>query len=270
MDYGALVQAIIGIVGEVMASGDKAEAKALLERMRTEFQNIPLPSLEEIEAQQVGPSAMEGITTDPTLEAAQYDSLGQLGDVAENGLAGVDKATLNRIANQVSRRQSAGVAGIEADMAARGLAGSGMDYAAREQLASDSNQRLSEEGQNIGADSLQRRLKAVFGRGEMAGKMRGQGFDEKATKAAAQDTANRFNATMRSDAQRHNANLPQQRFANQMQKTAAAANPTAALVANYNNNANDTRSAAAGYGAAAKKFVNSWDDDDEEKEDDKK
>lgn len=265
MDYGALIQAAVTAIGELAAKGERDKAEALLTRMRTEFEGIPLPDLEEIEAIQLGPSAMEGVSTDPSLEAAQLQSLGQIGDVADNGLADVDKALLNKLANQVSRRQRAGMANIEGDMAARGLAGSGMDYALRASNAQDANQRLSEAGQNIGADSLERRLKAAYGRGEMAGKVRGQSFDEKSSRARAIDEINRQNAAARSQAQYHNAALPQQRFANQMQKTGAMANPTHALVANYNNNATSATNAAGAYGAAAGAFADSLDDDDEDK-----
>lgn len=265
MDYGALIQAAIGIVGELLAKGERDKAEVLLERMRTEFRDIPLPQLEEIEAIQLGPSAMEGVTTDAGLEAAQYDALGQVSEVADKGLSDVDKALLSKIANQTNRAQRAGAAGIEADMAARGLAGSGMDYALRAENAQQANQRMGEAALDVGAQSLDRRLKAAFGKGQMAGKIRGQSFDEKSARAKAADEVARQNAAARTQAQYYNARLPQQRFANQMQKTGAIANPTNALAANYNNGATDTRNAFAGYAASANKFVNSIDDDDEEK-----
>ena len=268
MDYGALVQVAVGLIGELLAADKKDEAQALLTQMRVQFQGIPLPDLKDIEAVQLGPSAMEGVKTDPTLEASQYDALNQLKDIISgNGLSAIDAAQINTDANQVARRQRAGMAGIESDMAARGQAGSGMDYGIRAGMASDANQRLSEAGQNVQAQGLQRRLQAIGQTGEMAGKMRGQAWDERSAKAQAADTVARLNAAARSQAQYHNANLPQQRFANQMQKTGAMANPTNALAANYNNNANDTRNAFGYYGAAAGKFVDSATEDDDKKKD---
>lgn len=257
MDYGALIQAVLGIVGEFANAGKQQEAEALLQSLRTRFEGIQLPDLKDIQAEQLGPSAMEGVKTDPALESAQMESLGQLGDVSKTGLADVDTAALNRIGNQVARRQKAGMAGIESDMAARGQAGTGMEYAARAQAASDANQRLSEEGQNVGSDAILRRLQAVSQRGELAGRIRGQSFGEKSKVADAQDLINRLNAASRSQAQYHNANLPQQRFANQMQKTGAIANPTNALAGFKVNQGNDERNALAGYGAAAGQFANS-------------
>lgn len=257
MDYGALIQAVLGVVGEFANAGKQQEAEALLQSLRTRFEGIELPDLKEIQAQQLGPSAMEGVKTDPALEGAQMDALGQLGDVSKTGLADVDTAALNRIANQVARRQKAGMANIESDMAARGQAGTGMDYAARAQASSDANQRLSEEGQNVGSDALLRRLHAVSQRGDLAGRIRGQSFGEKSKVADAQDLINRLNAASRSQAQYHNANLPQQRFANQIQKTGAIANPTNALAGFKINQGADEREAAGRWGAVAGNAVNS-------------
>lgn len=265
---GTIVQAIIGLIGESIAKGEREDAARMLAVMQQQFANIPLPSLEEIEAIQLGESEMEGVTTDPRLEASQYDALGGVSEIADDGMSAVDTAALNRIGNQVARRQKAGMAGIESDMAARGQAGTGMDYALRAQAASDANQRLSEEGQNVGAEAMQRRYRALMDQGDMSGKMRGQQFAEKSKKAEAADMISRLNAASRSQAQSYNATLPQQKFKNQLTKTAAVANPTNAMVGMKVDGANDTRNAFAQYGAAAGKAVESasnyYDDDDEE------
>jgi hypothetical protein len=257
MDYGALIQAAVSIVGELLAADKEDEAKALLTHLRTQVAGIPLPSLDEIKAQQLEKSQLDAYTADPRLEQAQMDTLGALGDVTKNGLADVDNAALNNIANRVNRRQRAGAAGIEADMAGRGLAGSGLDYATRAAMASDANQQLSEAGQNIGAEALQRRIQALGQRGELAGKIRGQGFDEAAKKAEAADTINRINAGMRERAQYYNANLPQQRFQNSLTKVGAMANPTNAVAAMNMQGANSTRDLYAGLGAAASRYTDS-------------
>src|SRR5690348_5897201 len=266
MDYGALIQAAIGAIGEALAKGERDKAEALLTRMRTEFEGIPLPNLEEIEAQTLGPSALESVRADPALEGAQYEALGQVGELADSGMGAQDRAALNAIANQAARRQRAGAAGIEADMAGRGLAGSGVDYATRAQLASDTNQRISEAGQNIAGDAANRRMQAILAKGDLSGRMRGQQYSEKANAANARDAIMRFNAQSRDSANRYNQAQRQQRFQNQVQKTGAIANPTNALASFNLQNAQDTRDAAAGYGRAAGKFANSWDDDEEEKD----
>jgi hypothetical protein len=253
----ALVQAVIGIVGELLAADQRDEAEALLGRMRTQFEGIQLPNLEEIEAQQLGDTALADIKADPTLEAAQYDSLGQLGDISETGLADADRAAMNRMANMTARRQKAGMAGIQQSMAQRGLAGSGLEYGARMQEAQDSNQRLSEEGQNVAGDAAQRRMNAILARGDMSGRMRGQQYNEKSEAAKARDAIARFNAASRDSASRYNQGQRQQRFANQMQKTGAIANPTNALAGFKAQSANDTRQFYGNMGAAAGEGVDS-------------
>lgn len=262
MDYGAIIQVIFGLVGEFMADGDKQKAEALLQQARRDFKGIQLPTLEEIEAQQLGQSALEEIRADPTIEGEQYEALGQVDELSQTGTGIQDRAALNTIANQLGRRQRAAAAGIEADMAGRGLQGSGIDYATRAQMGSDANQRLSEAGQNIAGDAANRRMQAILAKGDLSGKMRGQQYSEKANAAQARDAIMRFNAQSRDSANRYNKALPQQRFANQMQKTAAVANPTNALVANYNNNADSTRqlygNAGAAAGTATNSAVNNW------------
>jgi hypothetical protein len=257
MDYGAIIQLAFGVIGELIGSGKKAEAEAMLRRMQTEFEGIPLPSLEEIEAQQLGPSALEGVRADPTLEGEQYEALGQIDDISQNGLASADRAALNRLANMTARRQSAGMANVKQDMAQRGLAGSGMQYGAQMQNVQDSNQRLSEEGQNVAGDAAQRRMNAILAKGDLSGRMRGQQYSEKANAAKARDDIMRYNASMRDSTNRYNQSQRQARFQNQMQKTGAVANPTNALAGFKVQSANDTRNAMAGYGAAAGSAVNS-------------
>lgn len=268
MDYGAIIQVIFGVVGELLATGQRQEAENLLNRMRQEFQGIPLPDLKEIEAEQLGPSALESIRTDPTVEGAQYETLGQLGELASTGAGAQDKAALIAMANMTARRNRATQAGIETDMAARGLQGSGLEYGLRQAAGQDANQRVSEAGTQIAGDAAQRRMNAILARGDFSGRMRGQQYDEKSRAAAARDAIMKANAGMRMSAKQYNAQLPQQRFANSMQKTGAMANPTYALAANYNNNATDTRNAMTGYGAAAGKWFNSLDDEDEDKDKD--
>lgn len=257
MDYGAIIQMAIAAVGEALGSGEKAKAEKILRDLQRKFEDIPLPTLEEIEAQQLGPSALENVNVDPTLEKAQYDALGQVGEVADTGLGAADRANLNRLANMTARRESAGMANIKQDMAARGLAGSGMAYGAQLQNQQDANQRLSEEGQNVAGDSAQRRMQAILAKGDLSGRMRGQQYSEKANAANARDTIERINAGFRDSTNRYNQGQRQQRFQNQMQKTGAIANPTNALAGFKVQSANDTRNAAAGYGAAAGSFVDS-------------
>lgn len=265
MDYGALIQAAIGVVGELLAADKRDEAEALLTRMRTQFEGIQLPNIEEIEAQQLGQSAFEGIQTDPMLESAQSGALGQVSELAETGSGAQDRAALSRLANMAARRQRAGAAGIEADMAARGQAGSGLDYATRAQLASDTNQRIGEGSLGVAGQAADRRANAILAKGDLAGRMRGQQYSEKANAAKARDDIMRYNAQSRDSTNRYNQGQRQQRFQNQMQKTGAIANPTNALAGFKVQSANDTRQLASGIGDSANQFVNSWDDEDEKK-----
>ena len=266
--YGAAVQAIFGVIGTLLENNQRAKAERLLRLAQEKFEDIPLPTLEEIEAQQLGPSAMEGLRTDPALAEAQRGALGSLDDIISGGgLAQVDSATLNRLASQVARRNRSAQAGIGAEMAARGMQGSGVDIGARLAAAQAAQERNSQASQDIAAQALMRRFNAISQKGEMAGRMRGQEFDEGKALADARDTINRLNAASRERAQYYNAGLPQQRFQNAMSKQGAVANPMNALAGFHQQSGQQTGQMFAGLGAAASRLSEGWGKKDEDSED---
>ena len=275
--FAAIVQLGMGLAGQDYDAKKREQAKAIYEQLRREFAGIEVPEFEQVEAVMLSPSAMEGVRTDPALAEAQRGALGSLDDIISGGgLAQVDSATLNRLASQVARRNRSAQAGIGAEMAARGMQGSGVDIGARLAAAQAAQERNSQAGQDIAAQALMRRFNAISQKGEMAGRMRGQEFDEQSALANARDTINRLNAASRQQAAYYNANRGQQKFLNQMAKQAAMANPSGAMAGLALNAGQQGRQtygnlgAAAGSGisGAAKSLKSWWDKDTSDEEDD--
>lgn len=249
---GLLAQLGIGIGGELMGNGqrDKAQAErdkadALLREGLGEFKNLQVPELERLNAQELGPSAYDALSTDPRLKDAQYAGLNSLDDVISgNGLAPEDIAYLNQLGSEQQRRASQAGAGIDNDMAARGMSNSGAGVAAKLSAGQAANERQSQAGQTTAAQGLSRRLAAIREKGQLAGSMRGQDFSEGATKAGANDARSRYNAGARDSANRYNAGLAAQRYNMQAQRAAGMSGQYGAMAGQANRN-------SAGYDAAA-------------------
>lgn len=246
VDYGMIIQGALALYSQLQSQGQAAKAERLLRDSLDEFGKISLPKLQEIVAEELGPSAMGQI--DPSLDAAQQDALGAYDEVIDgDGMALEDRSALNSIGNSLSRRLRSTRHGIRDSMASRGLEGSGADYAMQAEAAQDAEQRMSVAGENTAAEALKRRLAAIGGKGQLAGQM----WDRKARAAQAADEIARFNASARAGAKAYNASIPQQQFQNELTKAAGKAGRIGAMVGQQNQAGQVERLQLAGLGAAA-------------------
>lgn len=255
MDYGAIIQAAVALFSSLQEQGRQERAQHLLQQSLDEFGNISLPKLQEIVAEEMGPSAMESI--DPSLDAAQHEALGAYDDIIEGGgMSTADKADINNIGNTLGRRLRNTRQGIRDSMAVRGLEGSGADYATQGEAAQDAEQRLSVAGENTAGEALKRRFSAIGGKGALAGQM----WDRKARAAQAADEIARFNAGARAGAKAYNASIPQQQFQNELTKAAGKAGRIGAMVGQSNMAGQTQRLQMAGIGAAAGRAFSDYGD----------
>jgi hypothetical protein len=245
---GITAQILSGLIAEALSKGDRDLAEHYLQQAANDG-NIPLPDLQKIAAETLGPSAMESVSTDPRLESAQYAALDKLQGISDaGGYTLTDEANLNRILGKTNRAANAQNAAVREDMAARGVGGSGAEVAM--QLANNQAQaqRGADEGLDVAAQAQQRALDAIMARGEMGGKMRGQSFDEQAQKAQAKDMIARYNATAKDRANYYNAGLGQQDYENRVgaANRRAAGHRAQAQIAQ--NRADSTRRMVGGVG----------------------
>lgn len=263
---GLLIQGGAGVLGELLSMDDKAEQQRLIRQAMDEFGNIDLPKLEEIAAEQLGPSEMGSLRADPEMVAAQRASLEELKRLSQSGgLRLEDRAMQNEALGRASRAESAGRQRISEDMAMRGQSGSGAALAMQLQNQQGAAQRGSESAMQAAAQGQRRALDAMLQRGRLAGDMRGQEFSEKARAAEARDSISRWNATARADANRYNAGLAQQGFNNSMSLAGARANTAVGAANHAGQNAQDTRQLAAGVGKAGYDAASGYDDRERKK-----
>ena len=182
-----------------------------------EAQRIVLESPELVglqEYQQMGPSAMEDISTDPRLKQAQMDALSKMQEMGGSGLTEAEKAQAMLMQREVAGEEQARQKSILQEMAQRGIGGSGVELAARLSSSQGAADRRAVQQAQLAAQAQQRALQAITQGGSLAGNMQSTEFGQKAQQASAADQIAQFNAAQR--AQIDAANLAnRQAVANQ-------------------------------------------------------
>jgi len=253
--YGAMagmgLQALMQLAGESSAGMSRAEQLKLLRELMEEYRNVPLPELERLTGEELGPSALEGVGGDPALRDAQLAALGELQDVYRSGgLSLGDEAALSKVLGQSSRQEGRQRARLSEDFAARGQLGSGAQLAMALQGQQATAQRGRDEALERAAMAQKRSMDAILQRGRIAGEVRGQDYGEKARAAEARDAIARYNAASREKAKYYNSGLGQQQFNNRLARLSGSQGATNNLANFHGQGAQDARSAGAGYGRA--------------------
>jgi len=163
----------------------------------------------EMMAETMGPSAMEGISTDPRLREAQLNALSSMEGIAEDGMNAQDKANMSRMISQVNQQDRGRREAIDQQMARRGMGGSGMDLLSKLQSSQSATDRSAQQGLDIQGMAQARALEAMMQSGQLGGAIRGQDFGEQSSIAQAQDNVDRFNTGQRQSANQTNAGFIQ-------------------------------------------------------------
>jgi hypothetical protein len=143
-------------------------------------------------------TGMESVRLDPSLIAAQSQSLSSLGDViGQGGMTLQDRANFQDANAAAQRQASRQQAAMQDQMAARGLAGSGNETVARMMAAQGAADASARSARDMNAMAQKRALEAIMSRGALAGNMADQDFGRQAKIAQAKDIINQFNETNR-------------------------------------------------------------------------
>jgi hypothetical protein len=228
-----------GLLGSGAAEEDRAISRRVLQQMLDAYKGLPENPLT---AQQLGQSAMEGVSADPSLVGAQEQMLGHYQDIANShGLTLGDRAGLEVAQNEASRRAGAERAALEGMLRNRGLGNSGAAVA----LRVGGQRESANTGANVALQTQQeaqrRQLEAMRAGGAMAGQMRGERFSEDARRAQAKDMFAQYNAQARTNAQQGNASYG-------LQRLSGMTNAAAGVSGNANASADRTQRAFADVG----------------------
>lgn len=260
MEYGAIIAAAASAITALIAGGQEQEAQRLREQIAAEYGPQVLPDLEKAVAQEAGPSAFEGLTADDTGRQTQLDVDQELANIYDSGgRTQEDEAAFNVARRGVSQRaaQRAGDAAITA--AQRGQTAGPMGAVLASQSGQDELEALAGLNAEVAASGRQRALQALMSRGQMAGQMRGQDWQQLSERANATDLMNRFNASQRQGVETFNRGLPQQQFDNNMGRLAAQSAAINGQAAGLERQAAGTRQMGAGLANSALSYGQAWD-----------
>lgn len=195
-----------GLFSSLFGEGGEGDSNKALQAI----QDVPLPILKEIhpeiyrqvvslnpeleQAVTLGPSAMEGISTDPRLKQAQMNALNKLMEVGnEGGMTLEDRGRLATINNEVNANLKGNTDAIMQNLASRGMSGGMTELVARQNATQAAANRASQQGFDVAAEAQKRALNALMSGAELGGNMQSQEFSQKARVAEARDAIGRFN-----------------------------------------------------------------------------
>jgi len=207
--------ALAGIGGSIMAGNAQRDAAKSAERTARAAQQLlldtPMATIEEqelvlgqlaqigeltpemLQALELGPSEMEGVSTDPRLAATQMQALEQLAGLSEGGLSEADIAALEQTRRSVEGSQEARQEAILQDMQQRGIGGAGAELAMRLAATQGAADRQNQASLDVTRQAQARALQALAQQANLAGQVRSQEFGEQSDIARAQDAIREFN-----------------------------------------------------------------------------
>jgi hypothetical protein len=244
----AAIAAAAALIGAAIASGDEAKARAIREDIAKKIGDTKLPVLDRLVAQKLGPEELQKYQKITKPMQAQSDVLDKwMAEVNAKGETPEDRAAYLRMQQEADSISSAASSAVQRGMNARGLSGSGMEFALQQQGNQSAINRANASGIEAAADARGRYMDALRQAGALGGQMRGQEL----TAMGAQDEINKFNARAQSEADRYNASIAQQEFDNEMAKNAAESNAKNGVANDYDRAGANTRGTAGGVGNAA-------------------
>lgn len=150
---------------------------------------------EQAQAELVGRSEMDNISTDPRLKQAQMDALLGLQEISDGGgLTAMDRANLNRVQTEENTAARGQREAILQNAQARGMGGSGLELLSNLQNSQDAATRASQRDMDITGMAQERALEALMQGGQLGGQMQAQDFNQQAQIAGANDAISKFNA----------------------------------------------------------------------------
>ena len=241
---------IVALIGRAIAEGDYAKARELRQQALDEYGEDMMPVLDSVIAQEVGPSAFEGIKEDPAMRGTQTDTVAELRNVYETeGNTPADQAAMRVAQNEVSARAASDYANNAQRLARQGQQGNAvLSSALSSSSGADAVGATADMAGRAQVAARQRALQALLQSGQMAGDVRGQDFQVSSAKAGAQDRIGMFNADKRTDAANQNNTNKLSTFEAGLKLKGARNAARDKLAADFGQSAERTNETAAGLG----------------------
>lgn len=205
-----------GIAGAIAGNAASRRAERTARRGAEAFEQIGIPREEALrllqydvplleEALLLDPSQLASYEADPRLRQAQLDALDTLSRISsEGGLDAQGRARMEQVRAQTASQERGAREALRQNMAERGLAGSGLEFAAALQGAQGAADRRALEGLNAQAMNEDRRMQALASMADLGGSMRTQDLGEAEKVSQADEAVRRFNLMNRQDISQRN------------------------------------------------------------------
>lgn len=241
------LQLAIALFGEQKASQLNQQQLDLLAQQYSDMKGIPLPELEKMTADQLGPSAVGSMQSDQGMRSKQLQAIAELQNVVDKGGLDLnDHAALEESLDTARKQESRARAGVASDAAQRGQLNSGSRLLMDMNAAQSGANTARQTGLQTAGMAQQRRLAAIHDVSADSGALREQDWREAETANRAKDLRDERNAAAREKAQYYNAGLPQQNFSNAMSKATGTQPAANAYSGGLGAAATDARGSAAG------------------------
>ncbi len=184
-----------------------------------QYQNAGNYTPEQMQALQMGQTAMGGIQTDPRLMQAQMAALQQLSQTGQMGMTPGEAAALNQAQMNAASQAQAKNKQIQDQFARTGMGGSGAQLAAQLENSQGSAQMLANNSNQVAQNAQQNALQAISQSGQLGGQMQAQQFGQQAEVARAKDYINQFNTQNAQNIQGQNVQNNNQAALRNLQNT---------------------------------------------------
>ena len=247
------IGAVASLVGNLIASGDRAKAQQVREQFAAHYGDQALPQLDTVVAQKVGPTALAGIQEDPALRQTQTNTMRKLSDLYESGgMSNGDQAALELANNGANARASSDYQSLAQGLAARGQQmNPALAAAMGAQASGTAVNAVANNRYQAQADARNRALQALEQSGNMAGGIRSQDYGVASAQANAQDRINQFNATQSTNAANQNNANQLSAYQAWLQMMGQQENAINGVATGYDNQAASDNSTASGIATAA-------------------
>lgn len=236
--WGAVIGGGIGLIGGLLAGGEREKAQKALEKQLALLHSIEEPDYqkmirqynllqagkeytpEQLIAEQMARDYMESVQADPELMAKQQQYMQYLQDIAKTGMTPDEAASRNALMRQLEAAQQSKLADIERQAAQTGMTSSGASLLAKLTAQQQAQNAASEEADKLAAQMFQRRMGAQQTLAQQAGSLEQQQYNRALQKAEAKQALDQFNLQQRAKTKEYNvetlnaaqrANLARQR-----------------------------------------------------------
>lgn len=226
------------------------QAQNNLQSARDQFSNLTTPNLawNTYKPGAIAPQMVTGqqVSDDPMVKSAQMAALAKMGDLSNTGLSGVDQQGYEQARELGNQMASSGSAAALQNAQARGIGGSGMEFANREMANQAGAQRSQQAGLQQSADSARQRALYNQAYANSLGGMQQQTTGLNAQNAGILNEFNRANTGAINNANQYNtAAQNQAQLVNQEGRNNVAQN-------NFNNQVTRAGGVAGAYGGMAR------------------